>query len=100
LIDAATKEGLPIKGIVADVATYSPDGHFDVIVIDRTLHMLDEGPRLDTLVKLLDCVATDGWVLIEDERTNIAGFKAAIEGHNARWKMLQEKRSTLFIRRD
>ncbi|MFT6943750.1 MAG: hypothetical protein ACJAUW_000321 [Yoonia sp.] len=71
---------------------------FDVIVIDRTLHMLDEEPRLATLVRLLDCVAKDGWVLIEDERTNVAGLKTVIGDHKAQWKIVQEKRDTLFLR--
>jgi len=99
MIDAANMEGLVVEGIVADIATFSPEGIFDVIVIDRTLHMLDKKPRMEALDRLLDCVATRGWLLIEDERSNMADFKAVIERHKAQWDIVKEKRGTLFLRR-
>jgi SAM-dependent methyltransferase len=99
MIAVAEQEGLPVEGVVTDIAVYSPDGMFDAILIDRTLHMLDEKPRLDTLARLLSCVAAGGWILIEDERTNIAGFKSIFERHKTQWDVMQEKRGTLFLRR-
>ena len=38
----ATKEALPVEGIVADLSTFTPQGIFDVLLIDRTLHMHDQ----------------------------------------------------------
>lgn len=99
MIDTAATEGLSVEGIVADIASFSPEGVFDIIVIDRTLHMLDKEPRLATLIGLLDCVAIDGWVLIEDERANIAGFKTVFQNHKAQWKIVKETRGTFFLRR-
>ena len=46
---AAAREGLAARSIVADIATYAPEGTFEVIVIDRTLHMLARAPRLAVL---------------------------------------------------
>jgi len=99
MIDTAATEGLSVEGIVADIASFSPEGVFDIIVIDRTLHMLDKEPRLATLIGLLDCVTIDGWVLIEDERANIAGIKTVIQNHKAQWKIVKETRGTFFLRR-
>ena len=99
MMEAAKKEGLPVDGVVADITTFSPEGMFDLLLIDRTLHMLDAGPRLRALAGLLDCVAKGGWALIEDERANVAGFKAVAQDHKAQWDIMQENRGTLFLRR-
>ncbi len=40
LKNAAAKESLAVDGVVADIATYTPGGMFDVVLVDRTLHML------------------------------------------------------------
>lgn len=40
LLAASKAERLDITGDVADITTYTPAGKFDVVLIDRTLHML------------------------------------------------------------
>ncbi len=96
---AATKENLAAEGIVADVSTYRPDGIFDVILIDRTLHMLPKSTQLAVLETLLDHVATTGWMLIADEAANIPDFQAVISAHNADWQPKPVKRGYLFLNR-
>lgn len=88
-----------MDGVVADVTDYKPDGMFDVILVDRTLHMLSEEPRLSVLEQLLDHVDVDGWVLIADEATNNGGFEAVISCHQFDWKREFSKRGYLFVRR-
>ena len=99
LLAVANTENLTIEGAVADITTYQPDGLFDVILIDRTLHMLPEGPRHSTLHNFLGHVAKDGWVLIADETTNIRGFQKVISDHELNWKQEHATRGHLFIRR-
>jgi SAM-dependent methyltransferase len=99
MTEAAAKEGLPVEGIVAELEAFKPDGIFDVLLIDRTLHMLDEQPRLAVLERLIGCVAESGWALIEDERSNIAGLKAVFDAHEVAWETVTAKRGTLFLRR-
>lgn len=100
LTNAAAKEGLPVEGIVADLETFTPKGMFDVLLIDRTLHMLDETPRHAVLARLIDAVSPGGWALIEDERSNITGMKAVFAIHDADWQITIEKRGTLFLQRN
>lgn len=74
--DAAT-EGLFINADVTDVRNFVPSSTFDVIVIDRTLHMLNPEERQSTLCCLLKGATHDGSaVLIADERSNISSFEA------------------------
>ncbi len=99
LTNAAAKEGLAVKGVVADIANYTPEGTFDVVLIDRTLHMLEQSARLAVLEALLDHVATDGRVLIADERSNISAFEHVIADHAGAWTTELRRRGYLFLRR-
>ena len=96
---AAEKENLSIHGVVADIATYTPEGEFDVILIDRTLHMLSQTTRLPVVAALLDHVGEDGWLLIADEPSNIKDFETTIAAHNSNWKTELRRRGYLFVRR-
>jgi len=98
LIASAHKEELSVEGVVADITTYRPDGLFDFVLIDRTLHMLPEMARLSVLERLLGHVNETGWVLIADEVSNIAGFKNVISNHHFDWVVEFSKRGYLFVR--
>lgn len=78
LTQAATDENLDITGITADLTTYTPDGTFDVVLIDRTLHMLAKDDRLAALTRLIPTVVENGWVLIADEKSNMPGFQTVL----------------------
>lgn len=99
LNEAAKREGLNIKGIVADITEYTPDGPFDIILIDRTLHMLSTAPRLETLAKLITFVAPDGWLLIADESSNTPAFGDVLTDSGQNWSIHTQKRGYLFAQR-
>ncbi len=99
LTKAAHVENLPVVGIVADINNYTPEGLFDVVLIDRTLHMLDEAPRLDVLARLIEHLAPEGWVLIADERANMAGFKSILQAAGAKWQVALDKGGSYFAKR-
>ncbi|MDC0736947.1 class I SAM-dependent methyltransferase [Cognatishimia sp. SS12] len=96
---AAEAENLPITGHVADITKYTPDGNFEIILIDRTLHMLDQAAQQQVLATLLDHVTPQGWVLIADETSNIAGFQQTIAAHHCAWSTQYAKRGYLFLQR-
>ncbi|MGB0439124.1 MAG: class I SAM-dependent methyltransferase [Paracoccaceae bacterium] len=98
MMSVATQDGLAIEGVVADISTYTPDGLFDVVLIDRTLHMLGKAPRLAVLARLLDHVTAGGWVLIADEPAHIPDFAAVIAGHSRSWHTAYAKRGYVFVR--
>ena len=96
---AACKDGLPVEGVVADVLAYTPEGAFDVILLDRTLHMLPKRARLAVLHKLLEHVNDNGWLLIADEPSNIKDFVSAIADSRHGWKTQLARKGYLFVRR-
>lgn len=99
MVGAAKAEGLDVTGIVQDITEFRPSHEFDVILIDRTLHMLPETPRLSCLQKLLDHAAPGGWCLIADERRNLAGFRTVFAAHHYEWTAEVDKGGTLFMQR-
>ncbi|OJI94222.1 methyltransferase family protein [Planktotalea frisia] len=96
---AAATENLDVEGRVADITEFVPEGVFDVVLIDRTLHMLAETPRLFVLARLIQHVVPKGRVLIEDERSNIAGFKTVLQQDESVWDTVFEKGGTLFVQK-
>ncbi|MFU1682360.1 GNAT family N-acetyltransferase [Phaeobacter piscinae] len=98
LNEAARRENLSIKGIVSDIRTFVPDGEFDVLLLDRTLHMLSEKDRLIVLKRLIGSVSGGGWVLISDEPENMQGFKEVITSSTDAWEIALDRPEALFVR--
>jgi len=99
LTAAAKAERLNIKGIQADLISFTPDRLFGIILIDRTLHMLSKQNRLSLLRRLLDHVDEQGWVLIADEASNIPDFADEIANHSLQWRTDFANGGYLFIQK-
>jgi 2-polyprenyl-3-methyl-5-hydroxy-6-metoxy-1,4-benzoquinol methylase len=99
LNEKANAENLDVEGIVADISTFDPEGEFDVVLIDRTLHMLPEKERLDVLARVISAVPIGGWVLIADEASNMRGLKRVFSASEREWKTKLEAGGTLFLQR-
>ena len=99
MIAAAKAEGLSVEGVVADIREFQTEQLYDVILFDRTLHMLAELQRLDVLGRLIGCVDQAGRVLIADERSNIPAFEAALLSDSRNWEIELRDRGYLFARR-
>jgi tellurite methyltransferase len=94
----ALQTGLPIEGIVADLVTYEPDSMFDVVVIDRTLHMLRSSERMDVLKRAIGAVGPTGFVVIADERKNLPAMRALFD--DGCWSERFAKKGFLFMQRE
>ena len=99
LNDQARRENHKIEGITADIRTFTTKDMFDVVLIDRTLHMLDPADRLTTLNRILGYVAPCGQILIADEPANIPDFKAIFAARLEMWQPTLEKSGYLFAQR-
>lgn len=95
----AEAEDLPITARVIDIREYKSRYKFDVILIDRTLHMLSSDDRISVLKYLLTLSKRDGYLLIVDERSNIPSFKTTMDSSKWEWMSIFEKRGFLFLKR-
>lgn len=87
LAAAAAAEGLPVMTHVADIVTFVPNDIFDVVLIDRTLHMLAQPDRTAVLARLLRLVTANGWVMIADEPGNMPDLTAVLSADARRWSV-------------
>ena len=97
LLAAAEAEGLAVTGEVADLTLWRPARPYDLVLVDRTLHMLPEADlRLEVCARLCDAVAPGGHLLIADEAENIAAFRASL---GPGWTLAASARTHLLARR-
>jgi 2-polyprenyl-3-methyl-5-hydroxy-6-metoxy-1,4-benzoquinol methylase len=96
----AAAEGLAIDAEVADIRDFKTRRRFDIIVIDRTLHMLAPDDRRAVLQKLLGYSKRNAFVLIADERSNIPAYKATLQSSRWKWSTTLEQRGFLFAQRE
>lgn len=99
LAGAAAAEDLVITTLAADITRAIPTGPFDVLLADRTFHMIpDPALRERTLANLLAVLAPEGFVIVEDERANIPGLSRAL-GPEGRWDWCERTASRIVARR-
>jgi tellurite methyltransferase len=92
----AVSQGLCIDTEIVDIRSFHSAGRFDVIVLDRTLHMIEEGGRTSVLGSLLGLTKTGSHVLIADERSNISAFKSVFERSPWKWSVTLERGGFFF----
>ena len=100
MLAASRTEDLDISGIVSDIRDYQPDGQYDVMVLDRCLHMLNEADRLSVLSTLIQHVTKPGYLLIADEKSNIEGFRNVLDASGSDWTSMLERGGYLFVKRN
>ena len=99
LNEEAKKEGLSVIGVVADILEYEPAGLFDVLLFDRTLHMLPACQQIEALQRLTTLVTQGGYVLINDQRKNLPAMERLLTDGNAAWSVIKRTRGFLFLQR-
>lgn len=95
--EAARAEGLDVEGVVADIRTYGPDRRFDVVILDRVLHMLAAADRIPMLETAMGAVAPGGHLLVAEGPKGMAPVRAAVEVSG--WVLVKAKSNRLIARR-
>ena len=99
MVADAQKENLNVTGVVADIVAYEPGRDFDVIILDRVLHMLaDDGERTAVLTKACAHTKPGGFILIADTPKHKAFLKAFFEGLGQDWQLFWRRKNFLVMR--
>ncbi len=99
LREDAEREGLDIEVIVANIVEYEPAGLFNVILFDRTLHMLQPNDQISVLDRCRKHVEEKGYVLISDERKNLPAMESLFMEGGGSWRVKKNVRGLLFLQR-
>ena len=98
---AAASQHLNIDAEVADLCTYSPTERLDIILFDRTLHMITNTiDRENAFSKYLDLIQPQGQIVLIDERKNVAGFHACMDQHMDKWNIAYVKPTFLIATKE
>ena len=98
MITRAVAEGLDVTGEVADVEAYEAHREYDVVILDRVLHMLqDDQRRIALLDKARGWVRPGGHALVADTRSHRALIRDYFS--EAGWEPVLKRKDFLFVRR-
>ena len=95
ILAQAEIQKLDITAEVADVRAYNTKTQFDIVLIDRVLHMLKADERSATLTRYLEMVAKNGFLLLMDIPTNIKPFSLLLE-QTKQWNNCLQTKNSLF----
>lgn len=98
MVSAAERENLAVVGKVRDIVGFETAGSFDVVILDRTLHMLEaDEHRIDVLEKAVGWVVPGGHVLVADTKRHRALIRDFFSSLG--WEATLKKKDFLFSRR-
>lgn len=97
MLSVAKAEGLAVEGVVQDILTYRSDETFDVVILDRVLHMLPAEQRLPMLATAMDAVSPGGHLLVAEGPKGMAPVREVVEGRG--WSLVRAKANRLIAQR-
>ncbi|MBN1315768.1 MAG: class I SAM-dependent methyltransferase [Anaerolineales bacterium] len=100
MLKEAKQEGLDVCGIVSDIVEYEPSGCYQVVILDRVLHMLkDDSDRITVLRKVGAVTKPGGFVLIADTPKHQALIRSFFKGDFEDWVMVKDKKGYQFVQK-
>jgi len=97
LKNAAASQHFNIDTEVAELSTNSPTERLDIIIFDRTLHMITNTIEWENAFsRYLDFIQPQGQIVLIDECKNMADFHACMDKHVHKWSISYVKRTFLI----
>ncbi len=94
----AVVEGIDVRCDLRDIEAFTTDREYDVVVLDRVLHMLpSEERRRAMLSRAQAWVAAGGHMLLADTKSNRALIRGCFTGDV--WESVLSRRDYFFVRR-
>lgn len=97
MLAVAKAEGLQVDGLVQDLLTYRSRRRFDVVILDRVLHMLSPDARRQVLGRAMAAVAPGGHLLVAEGPKGLAEVRALVERRG--WTPVKATSNRLIARR-
>jgi SAM-dependent methyltransferase len=100
MLEESEREGLSVSGVVANAVVYDPPGDFDLVILDRVLHMLeDDRERLAVLEKASSVTRPGGFVLIADTPKHQQLIRSFFEDRPDEWAKIRDRKDFIFAQR-
>ena len=99
IVETAQHENLSVEGVVADLTTYCPNGTFDVVVLDRVVHMLkDVNDKAALLSKAAQATAESGYALVADTPNNLEHIERQFADRST-WMQIGSRKGRRIFKR-
>lgn len=100
MLEDAEAEGLDVTGVVSDVLDYRSRRKFDVVLLDRVLHLLlDDDERNACLTRAARLTRKDGHVLVADVPKNRPLIHGFFDDADRGWTVTKRTKNFLFARK-
>lgn len=100
MLEDAEAEGLELTGIVSDVLDFRSRKKFDVVLLDRVLHLLlDDDERHACLERVESLTRKGGYVLIADVPKNRALIHGYFDAQSEGWTLVKRTKNYAFARK-
>lgn len=100
MLEDAHAEGLDVTGIVCDVLDFRSQRRFDVVLLDRVLHLLlDDDERLACLERADRLTRKGGHILIADVPKNLPLIHGYFDNGQRGWTAIKRTKNYLFVRK-
>ena len=94
----AKEENLHIEGIVDDIVAFTPNDEYDVVLLDRVLHMLgNDSDRRIVLQRACHHTKPGGFVLIADTPKHKEFLRNFFDEKRDRWEKMEDRKGFLFV---
>lgn len=94
---AAQAEGLDVEARVGDIRHHDAARPYDIVILDRVLHMLPEDDRGPTLQRAMDAVTPGGHLLVAGGPQGMVPVRATVEAQG--WGLVRAARNRLIAQR-
>ena len=100
MLEDAEAEGLDVTGVVSDILDFRSRRKFDVVVLDRVLHLLlDDGQRRNALDRAARLTRRGGYVLVADVPKNGPLIQGYFDERPDVWTLVERTKNYAFARK-
>jgi len=101
LLEAARRERLDIDAVVADASRFKSRNKFDVVLLDRVVHMLSDAVDQKRLLRTAERLTRkNGFLLIADTKRNRETIRSFFCGDASEWSIVRRRGDFLCLRKD
>jgi len=100
MLEAAKRESLQVEAEVADISEYNILEKYEVVILDRVLHMLDDDvQRLMVLDKSINATSHGGFIIIADTPKHLEIIRSYFDNRTREWEKIKDKKGFLFLKK-
>jgi len=100
MCEEAAADGLRVQGRVGDIRSFRARRRFDVVLLDRVLHLLpDDAERRRTLRRLSSLTRPGSFVLIADTARHRGLIRGFFERRPSEWRVARRNANFLCVER-